>query len=85
MNKPLQGKSHSIVSLSVHLPEQRSIVIKDLNDSESVEAALNRSSTLLVHFELNRSYSTARHYTYTEIPAHYVFKQDNVNGNKIYR
>ena len=81
----MQGKSHNIVRLSLDLPEQQSMVIEDLNDKESVVAALNRSNTLLAYFELNRSDSTAWHYTYTEIPARYVFKQDYVSGNKFYR
>ena len=54
LSKPLQYKSHSITRLSVHLPKQQSILIKDLNDDVAVAAALNRTSTLLAYFELNK-------------------------------
>ena len=30
------------------------------------------------------AYFTARLYTYTEIPAHYVYKQYKENGNKVF-
>ena len=50
-----------------------------------MEAALNRSSTLLAYFDLNKQDISARQYTYAEIPAHYVFKQHNDNGHKVFR
>ena len=59
LSKPLQGKSHSIVRLPVHLPNQQSIVIDDINDDTAV--------------------------SYAEIPADYVFKQCNANGNKVHK
>ena len=46
----MQGKTHSIVRLSVHLPNQQSIVIDDINDDTTVAAALARTSTLLAFF-----------------------------------
>ena len=53
-----------------------------------MEAALNRSSilhTLLAYFDLIKQDTSARQYTYAEIPAHYVFKQHNDNGHKVFR
>ena len=74
LSKPLQCKSHSIICLAVHLPQQQSIIIHDIDDDVAVEAALNQSSTLLAYFYLNKQDISARQYTYAEIPAHYVLK-----------
>ena len=54
LTKPLQCKSHSIIRLAVHLPQQQSIIIHDIDDDVSVGAALHRSSTLLAYFDLNK-------------------------------
>ena len=54
LSKQLLCKSHSIIRLTVHLPQQQSIIINDIDDDVAVEAALNRSSTLLVYFDLNK-------------------------------
>ena len=85
LTKSLQCKSHSIIRLAVQLPQQQSIIINDIDDDVAVEAALNRSSTLLAYFDFNKEDISARHYTYTEISAHYVFKQHNDNGHKVFR
>ena len=50
-----------------------------------MEAALNRRSTLSDYFDVNKEDISARQYTYAEIPAHYVFKQHNDNGHKVFR
>ena len=81
LNKPLLCKSHSIIRLAVHVPQQQSIIIHDIDDDVAVEAALNRSSTLLSYFDFNKQDISARQYIYAEIPAHYVFKQHNDSGH----
>ena len=70
LSKSLQCKSHSIIRLAVHVPQQQSIIINDIDDYVAVEAALNRSSTLLAYFDLNKQDISVRQYTYAEIPAH---------------
>ena len=67
LSKPLQSKSHSIVRLSVHIPNQQSIVIDDISDDTTVSAALARTSTLLAFFELNARDQSAKQYTYAEM------------------
>ena len=57
----------------------------NIDDDVAVEAALNRSSTLLAYFDLNKQDILAKQYTYAEIPAHYVSKHHNDNGHKVYR
>ena len=46
---------------------------------------LNRTSTLLAYFELNKIDHAARQFTYIEIPSYYVYKQHKENGHKVYR
>ena len=50
-----------------------------------METALNRSSTLLPYFNLNNQDISARQYTYAKISAHYIYKQHNDNGHKVFR
>ncbi|RLU21806.1 hypothetical protein DMN91_006182 [Ooceraea biroi] len=45
------------------------------NPSVAVEAAVCRDSTLMAWFKLNQSDISARRYSYTEIPEHYVFNR----------
>ena len=60
LSKPLQSKSHTIIRVAVHLPQLQSIIIDDIDDDVVVEAALNRSSTLLAYFDLNKKDISAR-------------------------
>ena len=44
LNKPLQNKSHSIVRLSIHLPNQQPLLINEINDDAAVTLALNKTT-----------------------------------------
>ena len=74
LSKPLQCKCDSITRLSVYLPKEQSIVIEDLYHDVAKAAALYPTSTILAYFELNKNDHTARQFTYTQIPSHYVYK-----------
>ena len=74
LSKQLQCKSLSIKRLAVHLSQQQSIMIHDIDDDVAVKAALNRISTLSDYFDLNKEGISARQYTYAEVSAHYIFK-----------
>ncbi|XP_044594830.1 uncharacterized protein LOC123272196 [Cotesia glomerata] len=52
-SKKLQDKSHSIVRLPVHLPNQQSITINDDCNEQDLLAALQRQSMLIDYFSLN--------------------------------
>lgn len=52
-SKKLQDKSHSIVRLPVHLPNQQSITINDDCNEQDLLAALQRQSILIDYFSLN--------------------------------
>ena len=85
LNKPSPNKSHSIIRLSINLPNQQSLLINDINDDAAVISALNKTTTLLDYFELNVRDPSARQYYYMGIPSHYVFKVVTENGVKVSR
>ena len=48
------------------------------NLQEAVEFAPHKKTTLLAWFDLNSIDPSARRYTYTEIPYHYVYKTKRI-------
>ena len=42
LNKPLQDKSHSIIRLPIHLPNEQNITINLDNQNQDLESALNK-------------------------------------------
>ncbi|XP_011859026.1 PREDICTED: uncharacterized protein LOC105556539, partial [Vollenhovia emeryi] len=53
LSKPLQEKSHAIVRLPVHLPNEHSVVIDDNSIDNTMRSALERVTMLIDYFELN--------------------------------
>ena len=79
LSKPLQDKSHAIIRLPVHLPNQQSIIIS--NNLTDIAENLNQSSSMLMdYFELNLKDEEARKYFYKDIPCHYVYKKEKIDG-----
>ncbi|XP_057339411.1 uncharacterized protein LOC130676921 [Microplitis mediator] len=76
-SKKLQDKSHSIIRLPVHLPNEQSITISDDCTETDIQEALQRQTMLIDYFSLNERDPSARHYIYSDIPRYYVFKKDN--------
>ncbi|XP_058802820.1 uncharacterized protein LOC131670858 [Phymastichus coffea] len=81
LSKPLQDKSHSIIRLPVHLPNNHSIIISDnVNDPLTLQNLLNSTSSMLLdYFKLNSENASARQYYYGEIPKHFTHKKQK-NG-----
>ncbi|XP_044578963.1 uncharacterized protein LOC123261436 [Cotesia glomerata] len=75
ISKDLQDKSHSIIRLPVHLPNEQSITINDNCTKEELQEALEKKSMLIDFFKLNERDPNARQYVYGDIPNHYVFKK----------
>ncbi|KAB0792783.1 hypothetical protein PPYR_00660 [Photinus pyralis] len=73
---PLQGKSHSITRLPVHLPNQQNVVVRDDCDENEIRNALEKQTMLIDYFALNARDSQASQHLYGDIPSHYVFKKD---------
>ncbi|XP_044583970.1 uncharacterized protein LOC123264615 [Cotesia glomerata] len=78
LSKHLQNKSHSIIRLPVHLPNEQSITINNDCNNDELREALQKQSMLIDYFKLNERDSNARQYIYSDILYHYVFKKDNV-------
>ena len=82
LSKPLHDKSHTIVRLPVHLPNFHNVTIHTNPDEQEIENALDQVTMLMDYFALNARDPEARNYLYADIPVHYVFKTQNVNGKK---
>ncbi|GBM99691.1 hypothetical protein AVEN_104053-1 [Araneus ventricosus] len=50
----LSEKSHTVVRLAVHLPDQKAIVYQDGQEEEAVARAATRQTTLTAWFELKK-------------------------------
>ncbi|CAH1188774.1 unnamed protein product [Phyllotreta striolata] len=73
---PLQGRSHSVIALPVHLPGDRQFMLDELEEGfteANFENVFNKSTKLEAFFQLNRCDARARQYYYYEIPEHYVW------------
>ena len=72
------GRSHVIVRLHVHLPEQQTVVFNEGDERTAVQAAQNKKTDLMAWFDLNADdqNADARQYTYRQIPEHYRFDKN---------
>ncbi|XP_034936543.1 uncharacterized protein [Chelonus insularis] len=77
LSKPLQEKSHSIIRLPVHLPNQQNLLINNDCDETELRNVLEKQTMLVDFFALNTRDQDARQYVYMDIPNHYVFKKQN--------
>ncbi|XP_034945195.1 uncharacterized protein [Chelonus insularis] len=77
LSKPLQEKSHSIIRLPIHLPNQQNLLINNDCDEAEIRNVLEKQTMLIDFFVLNARDQNARKYIYTDIPYHYVFKKEN--------
>jgi len=85
LSKTLQEKSHAIIRLPVHLPNEHSIIIDENINNDAIRSAVERVTMLLDYFKLNARDEEAKQYLYSEIPSHYVFKKITINGKIISR
>lgn len=83
LGKKLQDKSHAIIRLPVHLPNEQNVIIENEFIEDAVTSALNQVTMLIDYFALNLRDIEAKKYLYTEIPHYYTFKKEKVNGRNI--
>jgi hypothetical protein len=71
----LNGRSHSVMMLDVHLEDDNHVTFKEGQEL----AAVNKSTTamLLEFFELKKLYEFSRKLTYDKIPVHYLWVEKN--------
>ncbi|XP_058790182.1 uncharacterized protein LOC131663668 [Phymastichus coffea] len=81
LSKTLQDKSHRVIRLPIHLPNEQSVIITQNEDEASLINCLNNSSSMLLdYFTLNATNETARQYYYPEIPKYFTYKKRKING-----
>ncbi|XP_044005888.1 uncharacterized protein LOC122850898 [Aphidius gifuensis] len=76
--REMQHKSHSIIRLPVHLPNQQVVAIADEGE-DTIRTALEKQTMLMDYFTLNQRNPEARMYTYGEIPSYFVFQKNTPN------
>ncbi|GBM44049.1 hypothetical protein AVEN_223172-1 [Araneus ventricosus] len=78
----LSHKSHTVVRLAVHLPQQQPIVYQDGQEAQAIERAALRKTTLTSCLKLNKNDSSAHNISYSDIPQYYVFNKSTTNWKK---
>ncbi|GBM29649.1 hypothetical protein AVEN_125296-1 [Araneus ventricosus] len=81
----LSEKSHTVVRLAIHLPDQQAIVYQDGQEEEAVARAATRQTTLTAWFELNKNDQDSHNYLYTDIPHYYTFNKSVMKCQKLQR
>eukprot|EP00794_Sanderia_malayensis_P012473 gene12473-biopygen9941 len=67
----MYDKSHTIVRLAIHLPDQHAVYFTDPEQA----AHRNNDSMLMAYFTLNHREQNAHQYLYQDIPEHYTFNK----------
>jgi len=83
LEKKLQDKSHTVVRLLVHLPNEQNIVIENRSNKETIISVLDQVTMLIDYFALNSRDEEAKQYLYIEIPRYYTFKKEKINDKVI--
>lgn len=78
----MQGRSHTIHRLPVHLANKQPVYFTRGREEEGLERANNKQSKLSAWFQLNEEDEDANQYFYTEIPNHYVFNSKTSRWQK---
>ncbi|KYM98545.1 ATP-dependent DNA helicase PIF1 [Cyphomyrmex costatus] len=85
LEKKLHDKSHTVIRLPVHLPNEQNIIIEDGCDNDTITSVLDQVTMLIDYFALNSRDEEAKQYLYIEIPQYYTFKKEKINGKNISR
>lgn len=70
----MHEQSHTIMRLSIHLPDQQRVYFRAGEEADAVERESSRKTHLTAWFQLNNEDPDAREFLYTEIPHHYLFR-----------
>ncbi len=77
LESKMHDRSHAVMRLPVHLPNQQRIIFEEGNEEEALLAARTGRTKLESWFLLNINDASAREYLYTDIPLHYVYVRNN--------
>lgn len=72
----MQGRSHAVERLPVHLPWQQTVVFEEGSEEKQLQQAEEKGTKLTKWFILNQEDPDARQYLYNEIPYHYVWAKN---------
>ncbi|GBM12307.1 hypothetical protein AVEN_162919-1, partial [Araneus ventricosus] len=78
----LSEKSHTVLRLAVHLPDQQAIIYQDGQEEEAVARTAKRQTTLTAWFELNKIDQDSHNYLCTDIPHYYTFNKSAMKWQK---
>ena len=70
----MHEQSHTIIRLSIHLPDQQRVYFRAGEEAEAVDRESSRRTHLTAWFQLNNEDPNAREFLYTEVHHHYVFR-----------
>ena len=74
---PLQGMSHHVERLAVHLPQMQAVLFAEGAERQAAAAASTQQTTLTAWFELNAATPAYRDVLYTEIPTRCVWHKQS--------
>lgn len=80
LGKELQAKSHPVIRLPIHLPNDQNITIHSDVERLTLDDILEQKNMLLDYFALNARDDDAKQYLYADIPKNYTFKKTKING-----
>lgn len=72
----MHDRSHAVVRLPVHLPNQQRVTFEEGYEAEALLAAHAGHTKLESWFQLNIEDASAMCLLYTDIPLHYVYTQN---------
>ncbi|EZA50914.1 hypothetical protein X777_10741 [Ooceraea biroi] len=85
LEKKLQDKSHTVIRLPVHLPNEQNIIIENGSNEDTITSALDQVTMLIDYFALNSRDEKATEYLYIEILRYYTFKKEKINNRTVLR
>lgn len=91
LENKMHDRSHDIIRLPVHLPQEQIIIFEEGREEERIARGDIAKTMLVAYFKLNEEDPEARKYFYNEIPNHYVYskgewiKRKRTNNNIITR
>ena len=72
----LQGKSHVVFRLPVHLEGRQNVYFEPGQEEERLQNQAVRHTKLTQFFELNATNAAARQYLYHDIPMYYTWQKN---------
>ncbi|KYN10408.1 ATP-dependent DNA helicase PIF1, partial [Trachymyrmex cornetzi] len=81
----IQDKSHIVLRLPVHLPNEQNIIIENECVEDAFFSTIDQVTMLIDYFALNMRDEEARNYLYIDIPRYYSFRKIKINGKNVSR